>query len=98
MRAYSFKQINDIRINLDNYTLMEQEGVFEATLDCKCWGKKRNILAYLTLHDGRKVMTSAWQNTDYLGIPEIPIGALIKVTFQKAKNGISYLRNMEMIF
>lgn len=98
MRAYSFKQINDIRINLDDYTLMEQEGVFEAILDCKCWGKKRNIFAYLTLQDGRKVMTSAWQNTDYLGIPEIPIGALIKVTFQKAKNGISYLRNMEMIF
>lgn len=39
MRAYSFKQINDIRINLDDYTLMEQEGVFEAILDCKCWGK-----------------------------------------------------------
>lgn len=43
-------------------------------------------------------MTSAWQNTDYLGIPEIPIESSIKVTFQKAKNGISYLRNMEMIF
>lgn len=97
MRAYSFKQIIENGINLDDYTLMEQEGVFEATLDCKCWGKKRNILAYLTLHDGRKVMTSAWQNTDYLGIPEIPIESSVKVTFQKTKKGISYLRNVEII-
>ena len=40
-------------------------------------------------------MASAWQDTGYLGIPEIPIGATVKLTFQKTKNGLAYLRGVE---
>lgn len=40
-------------------------------------------------------MASAWQNTGYLGIPEIEEGAMLTLTFEKAKNGISYLRKVE---
>ena len=58
-------------------------------------GQERNILAYFTFEDGSKVMASAWQNTGYLGIPEIEEGAMLTLTFERAKNGISYLRKVE---
>ena len=39
--------------------------------------------------------TLCWQNTGYLGIPEIEEGARLTLTFERAKNGISYLRKIE---
>ena len=96
MRAYSENQLYENGINTDSYVTAEKEGVFRATLDYKRWGRNRNILAYFTLEDGRKIMASAWQNTGYLGIPEIPMGALVRLTFQKAKNGLAYLRCVEV--
>lgn len=94
MRAYSENQLYENGINTDIYVTAEQEGVFWATLDYKRWGRNRNVLAYFTLEDGRKVMASAWQNTGYLGIPDIPMGATVRLTFKKAKNGLAYLRDI----
>ena len=48
MKAYSFRQMQDAGIRVDNYKANEREGVFIATLDVKRWGKGRNILAYFT--------------------------------------------------
>lgn len=96
MRAYPLlRQMQDSGICVDNYKTNEQDGVFKARLDCKRWGKNRNILAYFTFEDGSKVMAAAWQNTGYLGIPEIEEGAVLMLTFERAKNGISYLRKVE---
>jgi len=57
----------------------------------------RNEIFLRTSHleDGSKVMASAWQNTGYLGIPEIEEGARLTLTFERAKNDISYLRKVE---
>mgnify|MGYP005763302075 CR=1 FL=1 len=69
MRAYSsLSQLEEKGICVDEYLTNERDGVFKARLDCKRWGKKRNILAYFTFEDGSKVMASAWQNTGYLGM------------------------------
>ena len=96
MRAYSsLRQPEENGVCIDEYLINEREGVFKARLDCKRWGKKRNVLAYFTFTDGSKVMASAWQNTGYLGIPEIEEGARLTLTFEKATNGISYLRKVE---
>ena len=96
MRAYSsLRQLEEKGVCVDEYLTNEHEGVFKARLDCKRWGKKRNVLAYFTFEDGSKVMASAWQNTGYLGIPEIEEGAMLTLTFERAKNGISYLRKVE---
>ena len=68
MRAYSsLRQLEEKGICVDEYLTNERDGVFKARLDCKRWGKKRNILAYFTFEDRSKVMASAWQNTGYLG-------------------------------
>ena len=62
MRAYSsLRQMQDSGICVDNYKTNEQDGVFKARLDCKRWGKKRNVLAYFTFEDGSKIMAAAWQ-------------------------------------
>ena len=95
MRAYSLKQFIEQGIYVDDYKTNERDGVFTARLDYKRWGKNRNVLAYFTFEDGSKIMASAWQNTGYLGIPEIEEGALLTLTFVRAKNGISYLRKVE---
>ena len=79
MRAYSsLRQLKEKGICVDEYLTNERDGVFNAQLDCKRWGKKRNVLAYFTL-----------------GIPEIEEGAMLTLTFEKAKNGVSYLRKVE---
>ncbi len=96
MRAYSsLRQLKEKGIYVDEYLTNERDGVFKARLDCKRWGKNRNILAYFTFEDGSKIMAAAWQNTGYLGIPEIEGGAMLTLTFERAKNGISYLRKVE---
>lgn len=96
MRAYSsLRQLEEKGICVDEYLTNERAGIFKARLDCKRWGKKRNILAYFTFEDGSKVIASAWQNTGYLGIPEIEEGTMLTLTFERAKDGISYLRKIE---
>lgn len=96
MRAYSsLRQLEEKGIYVDEYLTNEREGVFIARLDCKRWGKKQNVLAYFTFEDGSKIMAAAWQNTGYLSIPEIEEGAMLTLTFERAKNGISYLRKVE---
>ena len=96
MRAYSsLRQMQDLGICVDDYKTNENAGIFVARLDHKRWGKNRNVLASFTFEDGSKVMAAAWQNTGYLGIPEIEEGAVLTLTFEKAKNGISYLRKVE---
>lgn len=55
-----------IDINYEDYSFCEQEGTFKATLIYKRWGKKSNVVAYFTFEDGRKIVTAAWRNLDYL--------------------------------
>ena len=58
--------------------------------------ERENILfTPLEKTEDGKYMASAWQNTGYLGIPEIEEGAMLTLTFERAKNGISYLRKVE---
>ena len=96
MRAYSsLRELEEKGICVDEHLTNERDGIFKARLDYKRWGKKRNVLAYFTFEDGSKVMASAWQNTGYLGIPEIEEGTILTLTFERAKHGISYLRKVE---
>ena len=96
MRAYSsLRQLEEKGIYVDEYLTNERDGVFKARLDCKRWGKKRNVLAYFTFEDGSKIMAATWQNTGYLCSPEIEEGAMLTLIFDRAKRGISYLRKVE---
>lgn len=87
-RAYSQSQFEALCIDTKNYKFNEIEGVFSGTLDYKKWGKTRNIVAFVTLDDGRQIVCCAWQeNHKYLGIPEIPMETRIKLTFAPNSKG-----------
>lgn len=73
------------------------EGTYDATIACKRWDKNRNLLAYLDFDDGRKIMTSAWSEKNYLGLADIPLNTRVSVSFQFSAKGISYLRSVEVI-
>ena len=65
------------------------------------WEKKENVMAYeivyLDFDDGRKIMTSAWSEKNYLGLADIPLNTRVSVSFQFSAKGVSYLRSVEVI-
>lgn len=96
-RAYSWNQFVESGFDGREYEFPAYEGEFTGTIACKRWDKRQNLLAYLNLDDGRKILTSAWQRDDYHGLGEMPIGTRVKVTFVKSANGNAYLREVEKI-
>lgn len=91
-RAFSNDQFKEFakahpEMQLDMYEFQEDEGVFEGTLVLKRWGKSRNVLAYVELDDGHKIMCSAFSNKEYFGIPEMTEGDRIRLTFKKSRTG-----------
>ena len=79
------------------YQFPDFEGTFAATIACKRWDRNKNLLAYLDFDDGRKIMTSAWSEKNYLGLADIPLNTRVSVSFQFSAKGVSYLRSVEVI-
>ena len=94
-RAYSWSQFVESGFDGRNYKFPTFEGTYDATLSCKYWGKRKNLIAYLDLDDGSKIITSAWQSEGYHGLADLPMGSRVRVTFVKSANGNSFLRSVE---
>ena len=86
-RAYTMSEFLKIKGNTDHYNFNDREGVFTAVLDYKVWGKKRNLLSFYTLDDGRKILCNTWSNEDYLKVDEIPMGTKVRLTFKASGKG-----------
>ena len=97
MRAYSRNQLMMSGICTDEYSMNEREGEFVGRLDIKVWGKGPYVLAFITLEDGDKIITAAWQRDGYRGIPEMPEGTMVKVTFKNSNTGVPYLQKIEKL-
>lgn len=83
MRAYSKRQFAMSDFDRTEYSFNETEGVFTGTLVCKNWGKKCNIVAYVDLDDGRKIICTTFQKPDkYLGLDTYEIGQRLKLTYK----------------
>ena len=96
-KALSWQEFIDSGFDGRDYQFPDFDGSFEATIVCKRWDKKQNLLAYLDFDDGKKILTSAWSEKKYLGLDDIPLNTHVKVTFQFSKKGNSYLRAVEVI-
>ena len=94
-RAYSWNQFVESGFDGRDYEFPAYEGEFTGTIACKRWDKRQNLLAYLNMDDGSKILTSAWQRDDYYGLGKMPIGTRVKVTFVKSANGNAYLRGVD---
>lgn len=96
-RALSWREFVESGFDGREYQLPDFEGTFAATIACKRWDRNKNLLAYLDFDDGRKIMTSAWSEKNYLGLADIPLNTRVSVSFQFSAKGVSYLRSVEVI-
>ena len=84
------------------YSVCDSEGTFTGVIDSKKWGKKCNLLVYVTLDDGNKIFASVWAyNTakvEYLDMDKVPVGSRVALTFIKGKSGVPYLREFEVLY
>ncbi len=96
-RALSKNQFMTSKFDSSGYHFMEKEGTFEGVLKCKMWGKSQNLLAFIQLNGGEKIICSAWQKTNYMGLTDILVGTKINVSFEKSSNGRLYLRAAEAL-
>ena len=92
LREFLFEYVNHHANQFPDF-----EGTFAATIACKRWDRNKNLLAYLDFDDGRKIMTSAWSEKNYLGLADIPLNTRVSVSFQFSAKGVSYLRSVEVI-
>ncbi len=74
-------------IDFNDYHFMDEVGEFRGRLDSKMKGKNMNMIANITLTDGRKITAVAYSDTDYLGLRDIEVGSDVIVEFEKSKNG-----------
>lgn len=96
-RALSWREFVESGFDGREYQFPDFEGTFAATIACKRWDRNKNLLAYLDFDDGRKIMTSAWSEKNYLGLADIPLNTRVSVSFQFSAKGVSYLRSVEVI-
>ena len=96
-RALSWQEFLDSGFDGRDYNFPDFEGTFEAEMVCKRWDKNSKLLVYLDFDDGRKIITSAWQDSNYKSLADVPFNTRVRVTFQYSKKGISYLRSAEVI-
>lgn len=96
-RALSWREFVESGFDGREYQFPDFDGTFAATITCKRWDRNKNLLAYLDFNDGRKIMTSAWSEKNYLGLADIPLNTRVSVSFQFSAKGVSYLRSVEVI-
>lgn len=87
----------EYKINFNDYSFIDEEGSFIATLAHKMYGKKDNIVAYLDLEDGQKIVTVAYKSADYLGLKDIDIGSTVEAVFETSQSGIVRLVEINAI-
>ena len=76
-RALSWREFVESGFDGREYQFPDFEGTFVATIACKRWDRNKNLLAYLDFDDGRKIMTSAWSEKNYLGLADIPLNTCV---------------------
>ncbi len=95
-RALTWNQFIDSGFDGKPYNFIDSEGVFNATVDMKRWGKRHNsMMVYFTLEDNRKIIAFAWASNNYLGLADIPVGALVTLNFERNSKGYLGLKSVD---
>ena len=95
-RALSWREFVESGFDGREYQFPDFEGTFAATIACKRWNKSRNLLVYLDLDDGRKIITATWNKDNFFGLADMPVGTRVSVRFKTAvSTGKTYLNYAE---
>ena len=86
------------KINFNEYNFTQEAGTIEGVLMHKHYGKKNNIVAYVDLDDGRKIIAVAYKEPEnYLGLNHISENTKVKLTFIERDSGKIYLSEVNTI-
>ena len=97
IRALSKAQFAQSGFDTSDYHFITEPGFFTALLDLKVWGK-RCLECFFTFADGRKIIACTFQEADYLGLADIPIGTNLRLTFEETvRSKRIYLRRAEAV-
>ena len=101
-RALSERECWESGMNPSLYSVCDREGTFTGVIDSKKWGKKCNLLVYVTLDNDEKIFASVWaynpSKVEYLDMDKVPVGSKVALTFVKGKSGVPYLREFEVLY
>ena len=82
-KVFSLVEMREMMIDTSNYQMMEEVGEFTGTLEMKAQGHKKSIRIFLTLDDGRKIITPIFWWQTYLGFYYMPIGTKLRLFIRK---------------
>lgn len=84
------------KIDFNEYNFIDETGTFEGFLMHKHFGKKENIVAYIMLNDGRKIIAVAYKEpNNYLGLDMINENERVILTFKERDSGRIYLSEVK---
>ena len=87
----------DYKVNFNDYSFTTDECTVSGKLYVKMFGKKQNILVYITLDNGDKIIAAAYKDNDYYGLRDIEIDSNIEVTFTQPQSGMIRLSDVNLI-
>ena len=74
-RALSEREFWESGMNPSLYSVCDREGTFTGVIDSKKWGKKCNLLVYVTLDNDEKIFASVWaynpSKVEYLDMDKV---------------------------
>lgn len=95
--ALSRRQFKASAFNEADYKFNTQPGEFEATIDCKQWGKGKKLITYMTFADGQKVIAITWPGSQYEGLVNLEVGSEIRVCFKLNRSGTLCVRRVVLL-
>ena len=87
----------EYKVNFDDYTFIADEGTFTGTLDFKMYGKRHNLLLYITLYNGEKIITAAYKDKAFFGLEETPLDTMLELTFKRTSSGLVRLAGIDIV-
>ena len=82
-KVFSLVEMREMMIDTSDYQMMEEVGEFTGTLEMKAQGHKKSIRIFLTLDDGRKIITPIFWWQTYLGFYYMQIGTKLRLFIRK---------------
>ena len=96
-KVFTLVEMKEMMIVTSDYRMMEETGEFTGTLEMKAQGHKKSIRNYLSLDDGRKIITPIFWWQSYLGFYYMPIGTNLRLFYSESNLNKIYLEKVEVI-
>ena len=96
-KVYTLSEMREMMVDTSDYRFMEEVGEFTGTLELKAEGHNKSVRIFLTLTDGRKIITPIFWWQSYLGFYYMPIGTKLKLFYSESSLNKIYLEKIEVI-